>query len=371
MNIRMKINRVAFVLLAVALLFGAISVVYAGEAARPKNVILFIGDGMGVTQITAGKIVKGNLNLEEFKVLGLLTTHSLKTLTTDSAAAGTALATGSKAYNGAISVSQDNEPLKTVVEYAKEKQKATGLVVSSSVTDATPAAFVAHVDSRRKETIIAEQITGSGVDVLFGGGLAYFLPQSTRGSKRNDEMNLMAELEKHMKVIRTAEEFQKLGDVDRVAGFFALRDMPRANERQPRLTEMTKKAIDILSKNQKGFFLMVEGSQIDWAAHKNIQDYLISEVIDFDDAVGIGLNFARKDGQTLVIVTSDHETGGFAIHDGSIKEKKITDSRFTGNRHTATMVPVFAYGPGCSVFAGIGDNTIVGKTIIEYLRESE
>ncbi|MBA4390116.1 MAG: alkaline phosphatase [Syntrophus sp. (in: bacteria)] len=370
MNIRITIHRVAFFLLAVILLFGVVPA-YAEEAARPKNIILFIGDGMGVSQITAGKIVKGNLNLEQFKILGLLTTHSLKTLGTDSAAAGTALATGSKTYNGSVSVSQNNEPLKTIVEYAKEKQKATGLVVSSSVTDATPAAFVAHVDSRRKEAIIAEQITRSGIDVLFGGGLAYFLPQSTGGSKRNDEMNLITELEKRMKVIRTVEEFQKLGDVDPVAGFFALRDMPKANERLPQLAEMTKKAIDILSKNQKGFFLMVEGSQIDWAAHKHSQDYLISEVIDFDNAVGIGLDFAKKDAQTLVIVTADHETGGFAIHDGSIKEKKITDSRFTGNRHTATMVPLFAYGPGGSAFAGIGDNTIVGKTIIQYLRESD
>ncbi len=370
MNIRIKMNHVAFILLAIILLFGAIPV-YAGETAGPKNIVLFIGDGMGVSHITAGKIVKGNLNLEQFKILGLLTTHSLKILGTDSAAAGTALATGSKAYNGAISVSQNNEPLKTIVEYAKEKQKAAGLVVSSSVTDATPAAFVAHVDNRRKEAIIAEQITVSGIDVLFGGGLAYFLPQSTEGSKRNDEMNLIGELEKRMKVIRTAEEFHTLGDVDSVAGLFAFKDLPMANKRQPRLTEMTRKAIDILSKNQKGFFLIVEGSQIDLAAHKNNQDYLISEMVDFDDAVGVGLDFAKKETRTLIIVTADHETGGFAVYDGSIIEKKITDSRFTGNRHTAAMVPLFAYGPGGSAFAGIGDNTIVGKTIIQYLRESD
>ena len=130
---------------------------------------------------------------------------------------------------------------------------------------------------------------------------------------------------------------------------------------------MTKKAIDILSKNKSRFFLKVEGSQIDWAGHANNQDDIIAEMIDFDNAVGVGLDFAEKDPQTLVIVTADHETGGFAIHNGSIKDKKVSETGFTWNHHTATMVPVFAYGPGSSLFAGIGDNTVVGRTIIRYL----
>jgi alkaline phosphatase len=192
MKIRAKISLLIFFLLIVILPFGTVPA-YAKGAATPKNIILFIGDGMGVSQITAGKIVKGNLNLEEFKVVGLRTTHSQSALITDSAAAGTALATGYKTYNGAISVSRYKKPLKTIVEYAEEKQKTTGVVVSCSVTDATPATFVAHVDSRRKHAVIAEHITRSGIDVLFGGGLAYFLPKSTHGSKRDDEKNLIAE----------------------------------------------------------------------------------------------------------------------------------------------------------------------------------
>jgi alkaline phosphatase len=369
MRIKTKIDRLTFFLLVVISLFGALPA-YAMEPATPKNIILFIGDGMGVSQITAGKIVKGHLNLEKFKVVGLLTTHSQNNLVTDSAAATTALATGYKTYNGAISVSQDGAPLKTIVEYAEEEGKTTGLVVSCSVTDATPAAFVAHVDSREKFSVIAEYITKSGIDVLFGGGWGYFVPKSTAGSKRMDEKNLIAEFERRMKVVRFTEEFQSLGNVESAAGFFAVQHPPKASDRKPRLSELTKKAIDILSKNRSGFFLMIEGSQIDWAGHGNNQDDIIAEMIDFDNAVGVGLDFAEKDPQTLVIVTADHETGGFAIHNGSVKDKKVSETGFTCNNHTATMVPVFAHGPGSSVFAGIGDNTIVGRTIIQYLQES-
>jgi len=114
---------------------------------------------------------------------------------------------------------------------------------------------------------------------------------------------------------------------------------------------------------------MVEGSQIDWAAHKNKQDFILNEMIDFDNAVGVGIEFAKNDSQTLVLVTADHETGGFAIHSGSVDEKRISDSVFTTSEQTAAMVPIFEYGPGSSVFSGIKDNTFVGKTLIQYIRK--
>jgi len=342
--------------------------VCAEENTTPKNIILFIGDGMGISQITAGKIAKGNLNIERFKVIGLLTTHTQNTLITDSAAAGTALATGYKTYNGAISVSKEGKPIKTIVEYAEENQKATGLVVTCSITQATPAVFVAHVDNREKQEIIAEHISQSGIDVILGGGWGYFIPKSEDDSKRNDEKNLIAELEKRMKIVRSAEELEKLGGIDSVAGFFAADHLPPAIFRKLPLSDLTQKAIEILSKNKNGFFLMVEGSQIDWAGHYNNQEYLISEMFDFDNAVGVGLNFADKNSQTLVILTSDHETGGFAVHDGSVKDKKVAKSGFTTKDHTASMVPVFAYGPGSSVFSGMADNTIVGRVLREYVQ---
>ncbi len=363
----MKLKTLVLPLLLVIPIYGT-TPVYAEENATPKNIILFIGDGMGISQITAGKITKDIFNLERFKVIGLLTTHSQNALITDSAAAGTALATGYKTYNGAISVSKQGNPIKTIIEYAEEKQKSTGLVVTSSITHATPAAFIAHVDDREKQEIIAEHITQSSIDVLLGGGWGYFIPKSEDGSKRNDDKNLIAKLEKRMKIVRSAEEFEKLRSIDSVAGFFADDHLPPAINRKPRLSDLTQKAIAILSKNKNGFFLMVEGSQIDWAGHDNNQEYLINEMVDFDNAVGVGLNFADKDSQTLVVVTSDHETGGFALHEGSIKDKKVTKSGFTTKEHTASMVPVFAYGSGSSVFAGIADNTMIGKVIIGYVQ---
>ncbi len=341
---------------------------YAAEQSTPKNIILLIGDGMGIAQITAGKIVKGQLNLEEFKHLGLLTTHSQSALITDSAAAGTALATGYKTNNKAISVSADGKPLKSIIEYAKEVNKATGLVVSSSITHATPAVFAAHIDSRKKHSIIAEQISRSGIDVLFGGGRGYFIPHTKPGSKREDDKNLLAELAEFTTVIQTEEEFNRLGQVDSVVGLFADKHLPGADKRNPGLPGMTEKAIEILSKNKNGFFLMVEGSQIDWAGHDNNQDDIITEVIDFDNTIGVALNFAKKNPQTLLVVTADHETGGFAIHNGSIADKVVSESGFTWTHHTAEMVPVFAYGPGASDFTGIGDNTRIGKLLIKYLQ---
>ena len=331
---------------------------------------------MGVSQISAAKVVKGSLNLEQFKVSGLLTAYSSDSFVTDSAAAGTALATGYKTNNGVISLLPDAARLKTIVEYAIENNKATGIVVSSSITHATPAAFIAHIDSREKHSNIAKQIAQSDVDVLFGGGWGYFVPQQIPGSLRTDDKDLLQEIKKHKTFIQTEQEFLNLAPIDSVVGLFAVEQPQQATTRKPELSRLTDKAIEILSRNselnnKKGFFLMVEGSQIDWAGHQNDQEYLINEMIDFDDAVGVGLKYARDNQQTLVIVTSDHETGGFAIHNGSVKNNTISNSTFSSTEHTAAMVPVFAYGPGSSLFSGINDNTHIGRIIIQYIRNAE
>ncbi len=339
------------------------------DADQPLNIILFIGDGMGVTHVSAGKIDAGVLNLESFKVLGLLTTHSRNAFVTDSAAAGTAMATGHKTDNGVISLSSDNKPLKTALEYAEENGKRTGLVVSSSVTHATPAAFVAHVDDRHKANLIAEHIATSGIDVLFGGGWVFFVPMTESGNQRTDDKDMLSEMARRMKIIRSPDELSTLGHVDAVAGFFAAQHPSAVKDRKPSLAALTRKAIEILSAHKAGFFLMVEGSQIDWAGHQNDLDYLLAELADFDEAVGAGLEYAKKDLRTLILVTADHETGGFALHDGSVEEKSITQAVFTHTKHTAAMVPVFAYGPGSSAFAGIQDNTIIGQTLIRYLEK--
>ncbi len=362
--------KVIWILIALTIMFSYFQVSVIGSQRTetyPQNIILFIGDGMGVSQVTALKTVQGNIVMEKFKQLGLITTWADTNYITDSAAAGTALATGFKTKNRAISVSPSNEPLKTVLEYAEERGKLTGLITTKSITDATPASFAAHVESRYDQTEIAEHLVESGVDVAIGGGLSYFLPASEEGSRRTDDTDLISEIEKTHIFIRNPEELSDLPDTEGIFGLFAMNNLPKATDRSYSLGEMTEKTLRILSNSQNGFFLMVEGAQIDPAGHENNYEYLIGELIEFDKAVGVGLAFAENNRNTLVIVTSDHETGGFAIAGGSVKKRMIDKPLFASGDHTASMVPLFAYGPQSELFQGIRDNTFVGKTMIELI----
>ena len=309
------------------------------------------------------------MNLERFAVLGLVTTHSENELITDSAAASTALATGHKTANGVVSVSVDKKPLKTLFEFAQELGKCTGVVVTSSVTHATPAAFFAHVEDRHQHADIAEQLLNSGLDVLIGGGWEYFIPKSNEGSRRQDNKNLLGSLETRMPVALSYDKLPEQGK--KLAALLAPDGLPKAADRDYSLAELTEVAIRILSNNRKGFVLLVEGSQIDWAAHDQDHEGIIAEMIDFDGAVGTGFDFAQKHGNTLMIVTADHETGGFAVHGGSMKTKQVTSTGFTTSGHTASMVPIFAYGPGSSRFSGIQDNARIGQTLIALLLKKE
>jgi alkaline phosphatase len=361
-------------LFRIGILFAFLVLSCAADNDYPENIILFIGDGMGVGHITVGKIARGNINLERFSVMGLVTTHSANRLITESAAAATALATGYKTNNRAISVSVDKQPLKTLFEYAKEQGKSIGVVVTKSVTHATPAAFMAHADDRRQQADIAEQIANSDIDVLIGGGWSYFVPAANEGSKRKDQKNLLAALETRMPLILTGEELSAHTDTQKLAALLAPGGLPKAAERDYALSRLTQIAIDILSKNRDGFVLMVEmveGSQIDTAAHDHDQQHLIAELIDFDDAVGAGLDFAQKNRRTLMVVTADHETGGVAVHDGSVQNMQVDSTAFTTTGHTATMVPLFADGPGSIKFSGIQDNARVGQALIELLLKKE
>ncbi len=339
----------------------------------PHSIILFIGDGMGVSHVTAARVESGSLNMERLTTGGFLATHAVGSFVTDSAASGTAIATGELTTNGAISVSPSGEPLKTVLEYAEENGMATGLVVTCSITHATPAVFVAHVPDRDDEALIAEHIAASGVDVMFGGGLGHFLPASASGSLRTDERDLLYEMEGGITIVRTEEEFDELlgaerSDEERVAGLFYRAHPPVEYERAPSLARLTAGALNVLAGDEDGFFLMVEGSQIDWAGHENNSDWIIAEMLDFDAAVGIGMDFAERDGRTLVVVTSDHETGGYAVLDGSVAEHRVSRTGFTTGGHSASMVPLLAYGPGSAHLGGIHDNAFLGSALIEYVR---
>jgi alkaline phosphatase len=334
----------------------------------PRNVILFIGDGMGVSQVTAAKVARGRLRMEEFPTIGLLSTHAADTFLTDSAAAATALASGEQTLDGVVGLSPEKRVLKTAMEYAAERGKSIGIVVTSAVTDATPAAFVAHVEDRDYQEAIAEQIVQSRLSVIFGGGWAYFLPRTMPGGDRHDNRNLLAELASRMTVVTTAQGFQALGAAQPAAALFAPKALPPAKERTVSLAEMTRKALAILSHNEQGFFLMVEGSQIDGGGHINEFPFLVEETVDFDEAVGIGLDFTRTNLDTLIIVTADHETGGFALHDGSVANRIVTGGGFTTTGHTGTMVPLFAHGPGSGLLGGMHENTFVGQQLVEFAR---
>lgn len=352
----------------------------ACPASVPKNIIFFIGDGMGLTCITAGKIAKGSLSLEKFPYTGLVTTFAAKDmLITDSAASATALATGTKTMNAIVSLKLqigDNnadprvDTLETVLEIAEQKGLATGLVATSSITHATPACFAAHVVSRGLEPEIARQLADKSIEVLLGGGRKFFLPQSEAGSGRQDNLNVLDVFQSAgYAVLTSPEAFKKLNfqNVERVLGLFSDGGMANIPERSPTLPEMTQAALEILSRDADGFFLMVEGSQIDWKAHDNNAEGMINEMLEFDSAIEVGLEFAQRHPETLVLVTADHETGGAAIVGGSLAKKEVEVAFSTGG-HTAAMVPVFAMGPGAENFTGVMDNTRIGARLIEFVK---
>jgi len=334
----------------------------SGKNHEIKNVILMIGDGMGLPHVYAAMTVSANpLNIERCTATGLQKTNSSNNYITDSAAAGTALATGTKTKNGAIGVDAQGNRLKTILEIAEANGLATGLVSSSSVTHATPASFIAHQASRGSYEDIAMDFLKTDIDVFIGGGYDHF-------AKRKDKLNLLDSLKlKGYEVNASLDQILK-STSPKLAGLTAPGQPPyRLKGRGDMLPASSGKAIKILKKNPKGFFLMVEGSQIDWAAHINAADTVIDETLDFDKAVGVALDFAKADGHTLVIVTADHETGGVTITGGNLADRKVKLS-FSTKDHTAVMIPVFAYGPGAEKFTGIYDNTDIFKKILAAFR---
>ena len=329
---------------------------------KPENIILMIGDGMGIAQIHAGMTANGGkLFLENFKSIGFSKTYSSDNYVTDSAAGGTALACGEKTYNGAIGVNPDIQPLKNVREQAETIGKATGVVSTSSVTHATPASFVAHQPQRSMYEAIAADYLKTDIDVFIGGGIDQF-------EKRKDGRNFSDELRaKGYKVYYSLDSIKTV-KAGKLAGLLSPAHTGKTDQRGDMLPVSTHTAIDILEEDKDGFFLMVEGSQIDWGGHQNNTEYIVTELLDFDRAIGEALEFAAKDGKTLVIVTADHETGGMTINGGSYDDQRV-DAGFTTTHHTGVMVPVFAFGPGADQFTGIMDNTDIAKKIFRFLEK--
>jgi alkaline phosphatase len=329
--------------------------------AKPKNVILLIGDGMGTSQVYAAMIANGGeLFFNNFKNIGFSKTYSADNLITDSAAGGTALATGEKTYNGAIGLNKDTVSIPNIREKAEAKGMATGVVSTSVITHATPASFVAHQPYREMYEDIAEDFLKTNIDVFIGGGSINF-------NKRKDKKDLTTALkDKGYQVVYGIEEISKINE-GKLAGFTSEDHNPgKLKGRGEELPLATTTAINILDNDPDGFFLMVEGSQIDWGGHANHTGYVISEVLDLDVAIGIALDFASQNKETLVIVTADHETGGLAVEDGDIENHSVTGD-FSTIHHTGVMVPVYSFGPGSEYFRGIMQNTDIPKKISELL----
>jgi len=327
----------------------------------PKNIILLIGDGTGLSQMSASQFYNENSsNFERFPVVGLLKTSASDALITDSAASGTAYASGIKTYNGAIGVDQDSVPVPTIVEQISKFGYSTGVIATSSINHATPAAFYAHATSRRDYSDIAAFLPTSDIDFFAGGGRRFF-------NQRTDERNLLDELAENSFTVDTVA--LPTTSTGKQAFILAEAAMPTMLEgRGDFLPNATALALQNLSQNEKGFFIMIEASQVDWGGHGNDADYLIAELLDFDKTIGVALDFALQNEDTLVLVTADHETGGFTLSSDGDDYNKIKPS-FSTTGHSATMVPILAFGPGAELFGGISENTSVYDKMMSLLSE--
>lgn len=312
-------------LLLLILLFSLQNPAYS-SVPRVKYVIVMIADGcglahLGLTQYYNKFLLNEELTITDklFKMgkIGIVTTYPANALVTDSAAAGTAIATGKKTNNHMISVLPDGTPTKTVMERAIELGYKTGLVVKSTLTDATPAVFASHVPDRSQQDVIASQYLEKRIDVLLGGGKSYWIPKS-KGGLRTDERDLVEEAKAlGYSVVSNLSELESVQS-GKVLGLFASQNMPYRLDADPivipSLREMTEKAIDLLYKDGNGFFLMVEGSRVDHASHINDAASVVAEVREFDDAVKVALEFYnRHPKETLLIVTTDHDNGGLSL----------------------------------------------------------
>jgi alkaline phosphatase len=289
----------------------------ADEPGPPRNLILFIGDGLGPAYVTMARTFLGRPLALDSLLVGSASTASADSRVTDSGASATALACGVLTYNTAIGVDPGERARRSILEAAQVSGRATGLVATSRITHATPAAFAAHVKHRDREDEIAAQMLAKRIDVVLGGGSRHFLPR-VEGIGRKDGRDLLqAARAGGVEVVRDRAALLSLpAGPAPVLGLFAPSHMTWVIDRgtsEPSLVEMTRAAVDRLSRNEQGFFLMVEGSRIDHAGHAHDAATAVHEVLEFDAAVEAAVEFARADGRTLVVVTADHETGGLSL----------------------------------------------------------
>ncbi|MEK3887202.1 alkaline phosphatase [Bacillus sp. FSL K6-3431] len=378
---------------------------------KVKNVIFMVPDGYSASYATNYRWYKGKESTMDSMLVGMHRTYSANTEVTDSAAAGTAMATGVKTNNGMISTSPEGKKLKTILQAAEDDGKSSGLVATSTITHATPAVFASNVASRADEANIAPQLLENDVDVILGGGKKYF-PDNLLKKAKKDGYDIVSE----------GTDLKKANKTKKLIGLFAEEGMApeldREETKQPSLAEMTDTALNILNKDKDGFFLMVEGSQIDWAGHAHDAAWAMNDAQAFEAAVEKALDFAKKDKNTLIVIAGDHDTGGMSVggygeydakievlrdvtatgdfmasqinpDKSNVKEivKKytaldVTDEEvdkvktadkpsiaineivseralvgWTSTQHTGVDIPLYAFGPSSELFAGLHENT--------------
>lgn len=330
------------------------------QGKKIKNVILMIGDGMSLMHVySAWTANRGKLFLDNCQAVGLSKTYCADKLITDSGAGGTAIATGQKTNYHSVGVDTQGRPLKSLVDLAAAKGKSTGIAVTCRLWDATPADFCCHNKDRDAEAEIVADYVNCNADYVFGGGAKLF-------ENREDERDLFKELRD--KGFQTPRSWDELVDI-KSGKVFAVPypvDTPLPAERGDLLARASLKGIELLDQNKNGFFMMIEGSQLDDYGHFNDLDLLMQETHDFDRTIGAIYEWAAKDGETLVVVTADHETGGLTLVDGDLAEGKIV-CKFSTGGHSGVMVPVYAFGPGAEEFTGIFENTAIFDKIKKLL----
>ena len=312
-------------LMLVASLFLVFALAFTAAAqAEVKNVILLVGDGLGMGQIDMARYMSEDkdheLELMKLPETGIMMTSSTEGVT-DSAAAGTAMSTGHKVYNGAVAINENGAELDSVLDFAQVRNKATGVISTNTVTDATPAAFIASVKDRGMGGEIAKQALNNDVDVMLGGGREDFTEEEA-----GEDLIAKAK-EKGYQYVSDKTQLEKVVAMNgKVLGLFNdsymnyVLDRDDVDSNEPSMEAMTKKALEVLSEDEDGFFLMAEGARIDHASHAADIPGVVAETLDFDASVKAAVDFAKENGDTLVVVAADHETLGFSVTEPINKE---------------------------------------------------
>ena len=328
-----------------------------------RNVIIMIGDGMGLEQVSCAWVVNhGKLNLDNFPTVGLSRTWCTDALITDSGAGGTALATGQKTAESHVGTAADSSDLPSVLVKAQELGKKTGVVVTCHFADATPCDFCCHNEYRYNQDDLIADYAECGVDYLSGGGLDWFTVN------RKDGRDITKAMAAAGYTVALTEEELMAAELP-VIGILALDNLPVAMERGDLYRRTVARGLDLLScaSGDKGFVMMLEGSCIDDWLHGNDIGKAVEEILDFDRTIGDVLTWAAADGHTLVVVTADHATGALTLQDGDLGEGTIGVA-FGNESHNGIAVPVYAWGPGSDAFTGIRENEEWGRLIASFVK---